>query len=154
MNDLFRKAARKASTVLGSPWAFITAFSLVLIWALSGPVFRFSENWQLVINTGTTIITFLMVFLIQNTQNHDSKALHLKINELLVAVKEARSGLVDLDHLSEEELDQLERAFRRIGRHELAAAVENEEEEREEEREKAEKGKPAAAGGSAEPAAG
>lgn len=150
MNDLFRKAARKASTVLGSPWAFITAFSLVLIWAASGPVFRYSEPWQLVINTGTTIITFLMVFLIQNTQNHDSKALHLKINELLVAVEAARSGLVDLDDLSEEELEKLEKAFRRIGRHELAAAVENEGAEREEE----EGEKPAASGGAAEPAAG
>ncbi len=120
MNELFRRAARKASVILGSPWAFISAVSLVVLWALSGPAFGFSETWQLVINTGTTIITFLMVFLIQNTQNHDSKALHLKINELLVAVQEARSGLVDLDELSDEEIDRLERAFRRIGRREAA----------------------------------
>jgi low affinity Fe/Cu permease len=116
MNELFRKAARKASTILGSPWAFMTAFSVIVLWAVSGPVFHFSETWQLVINTGTTIITFLMVFLIQNTQNHDSRALHLKIDELLVAVKEARTGLVDLDELSEEELDKLESAFRKVGR--------------------------------------
>ncbi|HXU31020.1 MAG TPA: low affinity iron permease family protein, partial [Thermoanaerobaculia bacterium] len=110
MNELFRKAARKASTVLGSPWAFICAFSVVVLWAISGPIFHYSQTWQLIINTGTTIITFLMVFLIQNTQNHDSRALHLKIDELLVAVQEARSGLVDLDELSEEELDNLESA--------------------------------------------
>ncbi len=150
MNDLFRKAARKVSLVLGSPWAFITAFTLVAVWALSGPLFHYSQNWQLVINTGTTIITFLMVFLIQNTQNHDSKALHLKINELLVAVEAARSGLVDLDDLSEKELDKLEKAFRRIGRHELAAAVESEEAEKEE----TEGAEPAAPDDSAEPAAG
>lgn len=116
MNELFRKAARKASTVLGSPWAFTGAFGVVVLWAASGPIFGYSQTWQLIINTGTTIITFLMVFLIQNTQNHDSRALHLKIDELLVAIKEARSELVDLDELSEEELDKLESAFREIGR--------------------------------------
>ncbi|MEP7013449.1 MAG: low affinity iron permease family protein [Acidobacteriota bacterium] len=116
MNDFFRKAARKASTVLGSPWAFLSAFAIVVVWAVLGPVFKYSETWQLVINTGTTIITFLMVFLIQNTQNHDSRALHLKIDELLVAVQDARSGLVDLDEMSEEELDKLESAFRKVGR--------------------------------------
>ena len=116
MNELFRKAARKASTILGSPWAFISAFAVVVVWAVLGPVFHYSQTWQLIINTGTTIITFLMVFLIQNTQNHDSRALHLKIDELLVAVKEARTGLVDLDELSEEELDKLESAFRKLGR--------------------------------------
>ncbi len=120
MNELFRKAARKASTVLGSPWAFICAFGVIVVWAVLGPVFHYSQTWQLIINTGTTIITFLMVFLIQNTQNHDSRALHLKIDELLVAVKEARSGLVDLDEMSEEELDKLESAFRQIGREETA----------------------------------
>ncbi len=120
MNELFRKAARKASTVLGSPWAFICAFGVIVVWALLGPVFHYSQTWQLIINTGTTIITFLMVFLIQNTQNHDSRALHLKIDELLVAVKEARSGLVDLDEMSEKELDTLESAFRKIGREETA----------------------------------
>ena len=116
MNELFRRAARKASTILGSPWAFICAFGVVVLWAILGPVFHYSQTWQLIINTGTTIITFLMVFLIQNTQNHDSRALHLKIDELLVAVKEARTGLVDLDELSEEELDKLESAFRKLGR--------------------------------------
>ncbi|HEV7670490.1 MAG TPA: low affinity iron permease family protein [Thermoanaerobaculia bacterium] len=121
MNELFRKAARKASTVLGSPWAFISAFAVVVLWAVSGPIFHYSQTWQLIINTGTTIITFLMVFLIQNTQNHDSRALHLKIDELLVAVQEARSGLVDLDELSEAELDKLESAFRKVGREETQA---------------------------------
>ncbi len=122
MNELFRKAARKTSTILGSPWAFISAFVVVVLWAVLGPIFHFSQTWQLVINTGTTIITFLMVFLIQNTQNHDSRALHLKIDELLVAVKEARTGLVDLDELSEEELDKLESAFRKLGREDEAKA--------------------------------
>jgi low affinity Fe/Cu permease len=115
MNDLFRKIARKVSTILGSPWAFITAFGMILLWAALGPVFHYSQNWQLFINNGATLITFLMVFLIQNTQNHDSKVLHLKINELLVAIKEARSGLVDLDHVPEAELKELEHSFREIG---------------------------------------
>ena len=136
MNEFFRKAARSASVVLGSAWAFIAAIVVVLTWALLGPVYHYSDTWQLVINTGTTIVTFLMVFLIQNTQNRDSKALHLKIDELLYAIKEARTGLVALDELSDAELEKLERDFRRLARREArqeakAALAEEEAEEAE-----------------------
>jgi low affinity Fe/Cu permease len=118
MNEFFRKAARSASSVLGSAWSFTAAVLVVLVWAALGPIYHFSDTWQLVINTGTTIITFLMVFLIQNTQNRDSKALHLKIDELLYAMKEARTGLVGLEELSDAELEKLERDFRRVARRE------------------------------------
>ena len=83
MNDLFHKVANKVSAVAGSSWAFITAVLIIIIWAFTGPIFHYSDTWQLVINTGTTIITFLMVFLIQNTQNRDAKAVHLKLDELI-----------------------------------------------------------------------
>ncbi|HEV7518083.1 MAG TPA: low affinity iron permease family protein [Thermoanaerobaculia bacterium] len=118
MNEFFRRAARTASSVLGSAWAFTVAVLVVLVWAALGPVYHFSDTWQLVINTGTTIVTFLMVFLIQNTQNRDSKALHLKIDELIYAMKEARTGLVALEELSDAELEKLERDFRRVARRE------------------------------------
>lgn len=130
MNEFFRKAARTASAVLGSAWSFIVAILVVLIWALTGPLFHYSDTWQLVINTGTTIITFLMVFLIQNTQNRDSKAIHLKLDELLYAVKEARSGLVLLEDRSDAELEELEKEFRHVARREAAAVVEDEIEEK------------------------
>src|SRR6476660_8522616 len=103
MNDFFRKFAHKTSVIAGSPWAFIAAVVIIIAWAVSGPIFSFSDTWQLVINTGTTIITFLMVFLIQNTQNRDAKAVHLKLDELLRGVKGARTGLVDLEDLTDEE---------------------------------------------------
>ena len=99
---------------MGSPWAFIAAVLLILGWALSGPLFGFSEVWQLVINTGTTIITFLMVFLIQNTQNRDAKAMHLKLDELLRGVEGARTSMVDLENLSDEELKKLQNDFQRL----------------------------------------
>jgi low affinity Fe/Cu permease len=118
VKEFFRKAARTISSVLGSAWAFTGAVALVLLWAALGPIYHFSDTWQLVINTGTTIITFLMVFIIQNTQNRDSKALHLKIDELLYAMKEARTGLVDLEELSDLELEKLAGDFRRIARRE------------------------------------
>ncbi|GAB4212055.1 MAG: hypothetical protein OHK0022_47390 [Roseiflexaceae bacterium] len=92
MNELFRKFANKTSDIVGSPWAFIAAVALIIGWAASGPLFGFSDTWQLVINTGTTIITFLMVFLIQNTQNRDARAIHLKLDELIRSVKGARNS--------------------------------------------------------------
>src|SRR3989338_4773943 len=104
MHELFRKFARKASIVVGSPTAFALAVLVLIVWALAGKAFSFSDTWQLVINTATTIVTFLMVFLIQNTQNRDSKAIHLKLDELLRAVKNARNSLVDLEDLSDQEL--------------------------------------------------
>ena len=98
----------------GSSHAFICAVSIVVIWAASGPLFNFSETWQLVINTGTTIITFLMVFLIQKSQNKDSKAIHLKLNELIASIPKASNRMVDVEDLSEEELDRLHSFYFKI----------------------------------------
>jgi low affinity Fe/Cu permease len=114
IRDSFRHFARKASAVLGSAWAFIGALVIIGVWGLTGPMFHFSDTWQLIINTGTTIVTFLMVFLIQNTQNRDAKAMHLKLDELIRAVQGARNRLVDLEKLSDEELKQLEEQFTRL----------------------------------------
>ena len=113
-NEAFRKMASSAAAAVGSKWAFLLSILIVIIWAATGPIFKFSDTWQLVINTGTTIVTFLMVFLIQNTQNRDAKAIHLKLDELIRAVSGARTHLVDLENLTDEELDRLEREFRRI----------------------------------------
>ena len=105
MNDLFRKLAHLTSRVVGSSWSFVIALSVVVVWATSGPLFHFSDTWQLVITTGTTIVTFLMVFLIQNTQNRDAQALHLKLDELIRAVKGARQEIfVDLEDKTDEEI--------------------------------------------------
>src|SRR5436190_23591212 len=114
MKELFRKFAQTVSTVVGSSWAFILAVAIVVVWAATGPLFRFSDTWQLVINTGTTIITFLMVFLIQNTQNRDAKAIHLKLDELIKGVKGARTGLVNLEQLSDADLERLHKEFERL----------------------------------------
>jgi low affinity Fe/Cu permease len=114
MNLSFRKFAAATSHVVGSPWAFLTAFLIVVAWALSGPLFGWSDSWQLVINTSTTIVTFLMVFLIQNTQNRDARAVHLKLDELLRGVEGARTGFVDLEELSDEELERLQHEFQRL----------------------------------------
>jgi len=114
VNDLFRIFARRSSIVLGSAWAFTLAIVIILIWGLTGPTFHFSDTWQLIINTGTTIVTFLMVFLIQNTQNRDSKAVNLKLDEVIRAIKGARNELVNLESLSDEDLMKLEKQFKRI----------------------------------------
>lgn len=114
MNELFRKVAGRVSEAVGSPWAFLAAVALIVGWAVSGPLFGFSEVWQLVVNTATTIVTFLMVFLIQNTQNRDSKAIHLKLDELLRAVTDARTGMVDLEDMSDDELARLQDEFKRL----------------------------------------
>jgi len=114
MRELFRKFAHTTSQAVGSSWAFILAAVIIIVWAITGPMFHFSDTWQLVINTGTTIITFLMVFLIQNTQNRDAKAIHLKLDELLKGVKGARTGLVNLEHLSDKELENLQKEFERL----------------------------------------
>ena len=102
------------STVLGSAWAFCGAVLVIVVWLVTGPTFHFSDTWQLIINTATTVITFLMVFLIQNTQNRDAKAMHLKLDELIRAVKGARNQLVDLENLSDDELKNLEAQFQRL----------------------------------------
>lgn len=116
MQEIFRKFAQKVSHAMGTPWAFLTALILILLWVLSGPLFNFSDTWQLVINTTTTIITFLMVFLIQNTQNRDNKALNLKIDELIKANKRADNQSIDLDDLDDKDLEMLEIKFKQIAR--------------------------------------
>jgi low affinity Fe/Cu permease len=113
-HDLFGKIAGGTIRATGSRWAFVIALMSVVIWALLGPVFHYSENWQLVINTGTTIVTFLMVFLIQNAQNRESKAIHLKLDELILAVRQARNELIDIEHLTEEQLDRLAERYREV----------------------------------------
>ncbi len=111
MNDLFRRFAKWTSDATGSSWAFIIAVAVIAGWAVTGPLFGFSDTWQLVINTATTIVTFLMVFLIQNTQNRDSKAIHLKLDELLHGVADARDDMIDLENLSDEQLKRLQEQF-------------------------------------------
>ena len=118
----FRSLCRRVSCWIGSPWAFVLAVIGVAVWLASGPVFHYSDTWQLVINTSTTIITFLIVFLIQNTQNHDSRAIHLKLDELIRAVSEARTGLVDLQDLPEADLKKLEGEFQRLRRNPQGSA--------------------------------
>ena len=114
VQDAFRVFARQTSMVLGSAWAFVAAILIIVVWGLTGPTFHYSDTWQLIINTGTTIVTFLMVFLIQNTQNRDAKAVHLKLDEIIRALQGARNELVDLESLSDEALDKLEKEFQRI----------------------------------------
>src|SRR5206468_7247283 len=114
VSDAFRIIARRSSIALGSAWAFAGALLVILVWILTGPTFHFSDTWQLIINTATTIVTFLMVFLIQNTQNRDAKAVHLKLDEIIRALKGARNELVDLEELSDEDLKKLEQQFQRI----------------------------------------
>jgi low affinity Fe/Cu permease len=114
VSDAFRVFARRSSSALGSAWAFVGAVLVILVWIVTGPMFHFSDTWQLVINTATTIITFLMVFLIQNTQNRDAKAVHLKLDELIRALKNARNELVDLENLSDEELHRLGEQFKNM----------------------------------------
>jgi low affinity Fe/Cu permease len=114
VSDAFRVFARRSSMMLGSAWAFAGAVLVICIWILTGPTFHFSDTWQLIINTATTVITFLMVFLIQNTQNRDAKAMHLKLDEIIRVLKGARNQLVDLEDLSDEDLKKLEEQFRRL----------------------------------------
>ena len=116
VGEFFRAFARKSADRFGSSWTFFVAIVIVMVWAALGPIYHYSDTWQLVINTGTTIITFLMVFLIQNTQNRDSKAVHLKLDELLRGVKGARTGLVRLEGLTDAELADLEREFENLKR--------------------------------------
>jgi len=112
--NFFERFSNWATTATGSSAAFIIASVTVIIWALTGPVFNYSETWQLVINTGTTIVTFLMVFLIQKSQNKDSKAIHLKLNELLASHEGTSNRIVDIENLTEKELDDLHRFYARI----------------------------------------
>ena len=116
MNEMFRRFAQGTASVVGSSWWFLSAVVVVVIWAMLGPIYHFSDTWQLVINTVSSVITILMVFLIQNTQNRDSKAIQLKLNELLRGVEGARTGLVNLESLSDVDLKRLQSEFERLGK--------------------------------------
>jgi low affinity Fe/Cu permease len=111
---LFGRFALRVSEGVGTPWAFVAALVLVAAWAATGSLFGFSDGWQLVINTGTTVVTFLMVFVIQATQNRETRALHLKVDELIRTQKKARDLFADLEHATDEELDRLEAEFRKV----------------------------------------
>jgi low affinity Fe/Cu permease len=116
MREMFRTFATRVSDWVGSPMAFIVGLSVIVIWAITGPLFGYSDTWQLVVNTATTIVTFLMVFLIQNTQNRDARAIHLKLDELLRAMKGARTAMVALETSTDEELAELQEEFERLHR--------------------------------------
>jgi low affinity Fe/Cu permease len=113
-SDRFGKFAARSSHYLGSRWSFIAAIGVIVAWGITGPFFHYSDTWQLVINTGTTIVTFLMVFLIQNTQNRDARAIHLKLNELIHAVDKAKNQMIDVEKLSELELEDLAKTYEKI----------------------------------------
>ena len=112
--DTFHRLSVKISNKLGNAWAFFIALLVIVCWAFSGPLFNFSDTWQLVINTSTTIVTFLMVFVIQNTQNRDGRAMQIKLDELINTSQGARSKFVDIEELSDADLDQLEEQFKKI----------------------------------------
>jgi low affinity Fe/Cu permease len=116
MKEMFRKFAECTANAVGSHWAFLIAAVVVVVWALSGPLFGYSDTWQLVINTGTTIVTFLMVFLIQNTQNRSERVVNLKLDELLRALEGARTELVSLDQMSDDELKTIQEEFSRLSK--------------------------------------
>ncbi len=114
MGEKFRVLAEQAAHAVGSYWAFLLALVVVVVWAATGPLFGYSDTWQLVINTGTTVVTFLMVFLIQNTQNRETRIVALKLDELLRGVEGARTGFIDLDHMSDDELRHVQAEFERL----------------------------------------
>ena len=114
LNETFRRISLASANFLGSPWVFIANVILLLVWLASGPLFDYSDTWQLLVNTVTTVFTYLAVFLIQNTQNRDSRAVHLKLDELISSLEGARNRLVDLENLSDEELDKLEKQFHKL----------------------------------------
>jgi low affinity Fe/Cu permease len=114
IKEVFRKFAGNVSRWAGSPGAFFIAVLILIFWAISGPLFKYSDTWQLAINTGTTIVTFLMVFLIQNTQNRESRAINLKLDELIHAIGKARNDMIDMENVSDEELDKVEEQFHRM----------------------------------------
>ncbi len=117
--DRFQMFAATASYWMGTKWSFVGAVLVIVVWAAVGPYFHYSDTWQLVVNTATTIVTFLMVFLIQNTQNRDARAIHLKLDEVIRAMYQARNEMIDIEKLSDEELEGMSKTFEAI-RHECA----------------------------------
>ena len=113
MDRLFTAFASRVASIVGQPLAFVVAFLVVLVWAVSGPMFGFSDTWQLVINTGTTIVTFLVVFLIQNSQNRDAAAMQAKLDELLRAVDKARGAFIGIEHLTDQQIEEIRAALER-----------------------------------------
>ncbi len=116
INWIFQRVSAKAAEWFGSPWAFIACVMMIVIWLITGPVFHFSDTWQLVANTATSIITFLMVFIIQNSQNRDTRALHLTLDELIRATQGTRNAMVNLEDLSDEQIARLKDEFERVSR--------------------------------------
>ncbi|MEO7063526.1 MAG: low affinity iron permease family protein [Dokdonella sp.] len=116
LSTAFKRFASGASRATGKPITFVLAALIVIVWAFSGPLFGYSDTWQLVINTGTTIITFLMVFLIQNTQNRDSEAMHVKMDEVIRALEGAHNGLLDLEELDDEKLDKIRQRYQKLAK--------------------------------------
>ncbi|HJU24785.1 MAG TPA: low affinity iron permease family protein [Casimicrobiaceae bacterium] len=116
MNDWFRRTAHVLANAFGAPWAFFIAAIFIVVWAVTGPLFGFSNGWQLIANTITNVVTFLMVFVIQSSQNRDTKATQLKLDELLRAIGNARSSLINLESLSDDEMDSLQRQFEKLRR--------------------------------------
>ncbi|HJP91994.1 MAG TPA: low affinity iron permease family protein [Pyrinomonadaceae bacterium] len=114
VSELLEKFSHQATKATGTSLAFVLAVTIIIVWAITGPLFRFSDTWQLVINTGTTIVTFLMVFLIQRTQNKDALAIHLKLNEIVAAMEGASNRLIDVEDLSEPEIDALRKYYQRL----------------------------------------
>lgn len=115
-NFRFAYVARRIAVLAGRPATFVVAVAAIVLWAAGGPVFGFSDTWQLIINTGTTIVTFLMVFLIQNTQNRDAEAMHIKLDELIRAVKGAQNALLDLEEMDEKELDRIRSQYEKLAK--------------------------------------
>jgi len=112
--SIFGRLAARIAIWVGSPWAFVSAILSVLVWGATGPRYRYSNTWQLIINTATTIITFLMVFLIQNTQNRDARAIHLKLDEVIRSIRSAQNEMIDIERLSDAELTELSKRYERI----------------------------------------
>ncbi|HVX31331.1 MAG TPA: low affinity iron permease family protein [Nitrolancea sp.] len=133
MRDRFARFAAAASRLTGTYWAFLIAAAVIVVWALCGPVFGYSDTWQLVINTGTTIVTFLMVFLIQNSQNRESRATQLKLDELIRSIQNASDRFIDIEGADEEDLERLQEIFRRRAEKIRNNGTENSEEEHEDE---------------------
>ena len=113
---MFARFAKWSSSAMGHPWAFVTAVTIILVWGVTGPIFGYSDTWQLVINTATTIVTFLMVFLIQNTQNRDNTAVQLKVDELIRSTKGAHTALLDLEELTEDDLNRFRLLYEKLAK--------------------------------------